>query len=466
MSGPSMTSPTTSGSGAVTSGLGLVGVAIGGASVAWLVGTSSYDLWGAAVIAPALLVLSLPIFHRMARETDDDLLFLILVCALLVQFAGALLRYYTSFVLYGGSADAGVYHQWGVQLSTSFRQGSFDLGGLRSGLGTDFIRILTGAVYTITGPTLLGGFMVFAWIAFWGQVLFYRAFVRAVPSGRKRRYALIVFFAPTLAFWPSTIGKEAWMVFTLGLAAYGVSLLFTDRPATGVLVAAAGLGLAALVRPHTAGLFAIAAAFGTVFTVFGRGRSRTTGPVIRWAVLLVMAVAASALVLQSQEFLADAGLASDDGVASTLDATAARTSGGGASFDAAVVHGPQDLPLAAVTVLFRPHLLEAHSTESRLVALEGLLLAGLALLAVPSLLRQIRHISQAPYVATALVYVGAFVVAFSSISNFGILARQRAQVLPLLAVLIALPRRDRPQFGPPPPDATTRSVNNSLPTPT
>ena len=44
-----------------------------------------------------------------------------------------------------------------------------------------------------------------------------------------------------------------------------------------------------------------------------------------------------------------------------------------------------------------------------------------------------------PYVAFCLGYVLAFVYAFSSFSNFGILARQRVQALPFLLVFLALP---------------------------
>ena len=39
----------------------------------------------------------------------------------------------------------------------------------------------------------------------------------------------------------------------------------------------------------------------------------------------------------------------------------------------------------------------------------------------------------------SLAYVAAFVFAFSVVGNFGILARQRIQVLPFLLVLLALP---------------------------
>ena len=46
-----------------------------------------------------------------------------------------------------------------------------------------------------------------------------------------------------------------------------------------------------------------------------------------------------------------------------------------------------------------------------------------------------------PYVAFALVYTFAFIYAFSSLGNFGILARQRSQLLPVLFVVLCIPKR-------------------------
>jgi hypothetical protein len=46
---------------------------------------------------------------------------------------------------------------------------------------------------------------------------------------------------------------------------------------------------------------------------------------------------------------------------------------------------------------------------------------------------------QNPYVTYAFVYSAVFVLAFSNFSNFGILARQRVQLLPLFLVLLAMP---------------------------
>lgn len=126
-------------------------------------------------------------------------------------------------------------------------------------------------------------------------------------------------------------------------------------------------------------------------------------------------------------------------VEEVLDHTQERTSTGGSQFEPARVRNPVDLPWAAVTVITRPFPWEAHNTQASLSALEGLLIIGLLvvswqrLASIPGLLRR------SPWVAMAVVYVLVAVVAMSAFANFGILARQRVQVLPFLLALLCLP---------------------------
>ncbi len=131
-----------------------------------------------------------------------------------MKLAGAVARYYVAFSVYGGNADAGRYHRAGVELAGDFRH--LDFAGVHLVTGTSFIENVTGLVYALIGPSKLGGFVFFSWLGFWGLFLFYRAFTIAVPLGRRRSYAHLLFFLPSLVFWPSSIGKEAWMMFSLG----------------------------------------------------------------------------------------------------------------------------------------------------------------------------------------------------------------------------------------------------------
>jgi hypothetical protein len=69
---------------------------------------------------------------------------------------------------------------------------------------------------------------------------------------------------------------------------------------------------------------------------------------------------------------------------------------------------------------------------------------------ITRLMRLPKYIFQVPYVAYAASYTMMFVIAFSSIGNFGILTRQRTQVLPLMLVLLVLPYEHAPAPEPTP----------------
>src|SRR5262249_48776338 len=130
----------------------------------------------------------------------------------------------------------------------------------------------TGMVYKYFGVDIIVGFFVFGLIAFVGSYLWYRATVIGVPFIDKRLYFLFVFFAPSVAFWPASIGKEAIMQFALGLVALGTACVLTGRFIRGVIVAAPGGYLLWLVRPHLLAFATLAA--GAAYIV-GRAPRRS-----------------------------------------------------------------------------------------------------------------------------------------------------------------------------------------------
>src|SRR5207249_290189 len=116
---------------------------------------TGYIIWGGFWVAPVLFILSMPVANRAARLDGDGLGRIVAVAAGVKVVAAPLLRYWMAFGLYGGSADATLYHQSGALLAPLFRRGIYsDLGKIS---GTRFIEILTGQVYALTGPTRLGG---------------------------------------------------------------------------------------------------------------------------------------------------------------------------------------------------------------------------------------------------------------------------------------------------------------------
>jgi hypothetical protein len=90
--------------------------------------------------------------------------------------------------------------------------------------------------------------------------------------------------------------------------------------------------------------------------------------------------------------------------------------------------------------MFRPFPIEV-SGAAFVTGLEGVALAGLFVGSWRRLARVLRMGLRHAYVAFAVGYSFVFIYAFSAISNFGILARERSQFFPVLFVLLALPKR-------------------------
>jgi hypothetical protein len=395
-------------------------------------------------LAPVLLAASWPAFVRQARRERNGRLATLLLAALALKLVGSMVRYLVAVYVYDGSADAMAYHDYGARLAMNFRAGEFDTG-LSSLSDTNFIRFFTGVLYTVTGPSIHAGFLLYAWLAFWGMFFMYRAFVLAIPDGRKVSYARLLFFLPSMLYWPSSIGKESWMLFGLGLAAFGTARLLTGRAWRGLAVAGAGLYLATLVRPHVAGMAGLGLVVAYLLARPPR-RLGAAGPVVKLLALVALVAVAVLLLGKTQSYLLDKGIDPADGVNSVLAESARRTGQGGSSFQAtSAVTSPVKLPLALVTILYRPFLFEAHNAQVAVTALESTLLLCLTISRRRSIWQALRHPRRRPYVAFVVVYMAVFVVAFSTIANFGILARERTQLLPFFLVLLAVPVRRRAQ---------------------
>jgi hypothetical protein len=402
--------------------------------LAWSMGHTSFDVWGGLVVAPVLLVCTVPLALSASRADGDLFTLRIVMAAGFFKLVGALIRYYVIFSLYG-SGDANGYHIAGAHLAPLFRQGNFAVDIGTRVVGTGFIEILTGVVYTFTGATKLGGFFVFAWLGFVGLFFFYRAFRIAFPEGDRRRYALLVFFMPSLLFWPSSIGKESWMMFALGLLSYGAARLLAGKP-WGILTFALGLLGTTMVRPHVS-LIAIVSVFGA-YLLRRSPRPSLLGPIAKVIMLGVLAVGTLVVLSQTEEFF---GVKTID--AQTTDAlltkTTGQTSQGGSEVAVVRSSSPSGIATAIVAVIFRPWPYEAGNVQALFASLEGMLLLGLVLVSLRRLAAVPRAMFRRPYVAFALVYSLLFSYAFSAIGNFGILARERVQLYPLLLVLLCVP---------------------------
>jgi len=415
--------------------LGLVAVGAYVAALGWLMQHRTYDTWGALVIAPILILVTLPVLARAARATGQPWLYGWTVTALVAKLLASYARYYVAFVVYGGDADAAGYNKIGGQLSQLYRHGNFHETIRTGGAGTKVLESVTGIVYTVTGPTLLGGYLVFAWIGFWGLLMAYLAFHTAIPEGFQKRYAAMVFFLPSLLFWPSGIGKEAWMTMGIGFAMWGAARLMVHRRG-GLLLLAVGWVVTALVRPHVTVILTVALVVAYLMRRSRRVTSMT--PVVKIGGFIVLAVATYLTVRVAANFLGVQDF-SASGFEGALSTAQDRTAKGGSQFTGAALNSPLGLPWAILTVLYRPFPWEVDSLQALMAAAEGVFLMFLTWRYRHSLVNAFRMVRSAPYVTFCLTYTFGYILVFSGFSNFGILVRERSLALPVFVVLLALP---------------------------
>jgi hypothetical protein len=239
------------------------------------------------------------------------------------------------------------------------------------------------------------------------------------------------------------------MVLALGAAALGAAQLFTGR-FRGLLWLALGLWGASVVRPHMALIVGAGLAVATPLAVLRGGahrQRRQRGRLSSVMLLVALYLAGSTLIGVAEQFF---GLESlDTQTAQEQFHEVTRRSGeSGSTFTGYSPNNPVGFILAGVTVLFRPFPFEVRNAQAILASLEGLVLLGLVVMSLRRLVRLPVELLRRPHVAFAVVYSFAFIYAFSSIVNFGILARQRSQLLPALFVVLCIPRSGLPPSHP------------------
>jgi hypothetical protein len=407
--------------------------------MAGLSSLQSFVLLAAATTASAILIIIL-------RREHDHVIRRLVVVGLVAKLFGTAVYYRVLEDVYG-TGDANRYFDAGSGLAATIRSGALPSQARET--GTPFVEFLTGAVFAVTGANKIIGYLVFSLLAYVGMYLFLQAFRTAIPDGDHRRYALLVLLLPTMVFWPSTIGKEPWIVFTLGVASFGAARALRGRPFGYLLVVVGTAGVFA-VRPHMAALFVLSLA--AAFAVRFRDPEVRTG-VIGWVIgLLIVGFGAGYVLVNYSDEVSQSdneGLTATERVRSStgelLERTGPQTARGASEFDSRPVRTPIDFVHALFTVPFRPFPWEAHNRQAQLASLEGLALLALVVASLPRLATAGRVMLRRPYVMLAAVYTLGFIVAFSNVGNFGILARQRAQLLPFLVVLLCLTVKDQEQ---------------------
>jgi hypothetical protein len=390
------------------------------------------NVTGALVVAPFLFYFTYRIARRFAAADSRPELIPILMGGFCLKVIGALVRYWVSAVVYSSTGDFYDYDKWGKKLSVSYRHLHWMQPGGKRLAGTNFIRVLTGLIYTVTPRELMAGFLVYAWLSFLGLLFFWRAYRIAISPRWDVTYLKWIVLLPSLLYWPSAMGKDAYMLFAMGLTSFGVACILSRRMTRGLLATSLGLLAICMVRPHI-GLVVLG---GLALAVLFR---RYRGGFMAALFSVAFVLGASFLVMGAAQSFFGIQTFNRSSIQNEINDVSQHTSEGTSNFKPVVVNSPVTFPLAAATVLYRPMPFESRSAQEVLTGIEGVVLIVLSIRAFPRSIRALRYARGHPYFVYCLGAMIVFIIAFSGFSNFGLLARERTVIAPLLLVFLSLP---------------------------
>jgi hypothetical protein len=376
----------------------------------------------AVIVIPSIIIMSVVLMTIITR--NNPFLLKLMVVALIVKLVAAWI--YTALPAFQLSDVKGTYFDSAKQLAGSVTHLT-DVFSLQQLWGTNLVIAIGACLFAVIGPSLPCAMVLFAIASFWGQVAFYRAFTQAFPTSNPRAAAVFFLLFPSLVYWTATFGKDALMMPAIGLVSYGIARRFDTKGWATILI---GLPLATLIRPHIGALLVV-----SLFAAFLVGDIKSSRKLVGLKFLLFpLFFAVCLLVLTfAQHSLELDGV--DDAQAMADYSYKYNRVGGSAFGNESSTQ--LDRLAQAPFLMFRPFPWETNNGPAVMASCEGLVLLFLVVRRHISLFRLVMNGRATPLIIFALAFFLLFSVVFSiSLSNFGLLARQRVMVLPLVLTLL------------------------------
>jgi len=391
----------------------------------------------ALVVAVALFGLGRVVIQRVAYAEGNPWLVRVLTISLVLHLLAAPGQIYVVDHFYHGISDWTRYVNTGAQLAPDFRHFNFTTANanVRQIVNDGSVSIAAGLAMAIVGVNKLATFLVFSWLSFIGAIFFFRAFTLTFARADHRRYALMLFFMPSLIFWTADISKESLMMLALGMISFGAAK-FLARKRGGFVLVAPGVFIGAYVRPNE--LLLIMAGFVVAMMVPTASTRKTFGGVKR----LLSLVFCAALLFLSISLTVHYLRGGANGQLS-LQNTNVNNAAQGTSGNIPYSSNPASYPRDIYEVLFNPLPINAHGFAGRVAALENTVILGLALMSLRNLRIVPRAAFARPYVMLCLFYTGTFIYTFAALGNLGLIDRERTMMIPFLFVLLCIPRAPR-----------------------
>jgi hypothetical protein len=393
---------------------------------------NGYDEIQATIIVLTVIgIIAFFLIPRLAREDEKGFLPKILFWGLIARIISVFLRIWIDFGMGVSVSDAIGYMRNGTAVAQHIWHLEFSQLSSFLTWGTSFINLFTGIIYSFIGITQNGGYLVFSLFSFFGSYFFYRAFTLAFPNENKRLFALLIFFLPSI--WANGIGKDSLIFLFIGLCTYGAAKYILHQKFTGLLITVLSILGVFYIRPHIAFILAVSLFAGYLL----QGIRHRQFHRLSFYVVVISAGAALIVILPRIASLIGVPGLSITEVLTYLNGRQELTAIGGSTFAPIDISNPINIPYLFITILFRPFPWEAHNVQAIIQSFEGLLLLGILLWRFRSIKKAAVLSISNGYTLFIFIYIAAFIVAFSTIQNFGILARQRTMLYPFLFMLLA-----------------------------
>ena len=266
--------------------------------------------------------------------------------------------------------------------------------------------------------------VLFSWLGYWGFIYFYifiKENIRFKHSWQGFELTTLILFLPNMHYWTSSLGKGSIIFLGVALATYGLSRLTTRKPALLL-----GLLLVYHVRPHIFLVLSVAIILGLIT---GRQKIPT------YQKIIVFAGSAIAVLLLYDKILAFGGLDAEN-LIDSFDQTSAKRASDLARSGSGMDISKYPFILKLITFWYRPLFFDAPSLPGLMVSIENLFYIILTFQFFNK--RFLRFISSSSSLvkASLVVFLGVSVAMCSTLSNLGLIIRQKTMIMYFLVFIV------------------------------
>ncbi len=314
-----------------------------------------------------------------------------------------------------------------------------DVIGVGTGTGTTCAA--AGVLIYFVGPSVLRMCMVSGWIAWSGQVAFYRVAREVVDPGDLRAALLASFFVPSVLTWGAEFTKESLVFGAFGLVVLCAYRSFHDGRLLYLPGVVLGGTAMACIKPYTLVPFVTGlAAFVYAHRAWRGARTIRIRPLY---LVLAAGLAVGGVIAVGEVFPKYSMGKLNETVTQEREGWQNASGGSDIPGVAADVGGPSQqlkmLPLGLVNALFRPTVLDARNAIALAAALETTLLTLGLLSLLGARGRRFRWSSL--LASPPLVFSATFVLVFGAAvgmttPNLGSLSRYRMPMMPFYVFFV------------------------------